>query len=154
MLGRSVSLKPLQPRRFLNLPFSPSVRIASVHYLSCKTLLRPSVAKFLPNSVGSKFVSDRDHLHRYMATETRMPSARESRNADFTTKQITLSDGSTATYEAFQGQIEKPVMDECHYELIRLPNQLEAVVISDPETDKASAAMDVRVGHLSDPEDL
>jgi predicted Zn-dependent peptidase len=35
-----------------------------------------------------------------------------------------------------------------------LENGLEALVISDPKCDKASAAMDVKVGHLSDPEDL
>ena len=38
--------------------------------------------------------------------------------------------------------------------LILLPNGMEALLISDPTTDKASAALDVRVGHLSDPEDL
>lgn len=31
---------------------------------------------------------------------------------------------------------------------------MEVLLISDPTTDKASASMDVRVGHLSDPEDL
>lgn len=35
-----------------------------------------------------------------------------------------------------------------------LENGLEVLVISDPKADKASAAMDVKVGHLSDPEDL
>lgn len=35
-----------------------------------------------------------------------------------------------------------------------LPNGLEAIVVSDDKADKASAAMDVGVGHLSDPEDL
>lgn len=35
-----------------------------------------------------------------------------------------------------------------------LENGLEALVVSDPKTDKAAAAMDVKVGHLSDPEDL
>ena len=35
-----------------------------------------------------------------------------------------------------------------------LENGLEALVVSDPKADKASAAMDVKVGHLSDPEDL
>lgn len=31
---------------------------------------------------------------------------------------------------------------------------MEVLLISDPKADKASAAMDVKVGHLSDPEDL
>ena len=35
--------------------------------------------------------------------------------------------------------------------LIRLRNGLEALVISDPATDKSAAALTVRVGHLSDP---
>jgi hypothetical protein len=35
--------------------------------------------------------------------------------------------------------------------LVRLANGLEALVISDPEADKAAAALTVRVGHLSDP---
>lgn len=38
--------------------------------------------------------------------------------------------------------------------LIMLENGMECLLISDPTTDKASAAMDVAVGHLSDPEDL
>lgn len=38
--------------------------------------------------------------------------------------------------------------------LIMLENGMEVLLISDPTTDKASAAMDVKVGHLSDPEDL
>lgn len=35
-----------------------------------------------------------------------------------------------------------------------LENGMEALLISDAKTDKASASMEVRVGHLSDPEDL
>lgn len=31
---------------------------------------------------------------------------------------------------------------------------MEVLLIHDPLTDKAAAAMDVRVGHLNDPEDL
>lgn len=48
--------------------------------------------------------------------------------------------------------------DFCHSarsgRLIMLENGMEALLISDPTTDKAAAAMDVKVGHLSDPEDL
>lgn len=38
--------------------------------------------------------------------------------------------------------------------LIMLENGLEALLIRDEKTDKASAALDVKVGHLADPEDL
>ncbi|SGY41131.1 BQ5605_C003g02474 [Microbotryum silenes-dioicae] len=38
--------------------------------------------------------------------------------------------------------------------LVMLKNGMEVLLISDPKADKAAAAMDVKVGHLSDPEDL
>lgn len=48
--------------------------------------------------------------------------------------------------------IETSQQDDRKYKLITLPNKLQCLLISDPTTDKASCAMDVRVGHLSDPE--
>ncbi|KAK4701450.1 insulysin, partial [Phenoliferia sp. Uapishka_3] len=57
-------------------------------------------------------------------------------------------------YAVFGGEIEKSPNDDRAYRLILLPNGMEALIISDPSTDKASAALDVKVGHLSDPEDI
>ena len=51
-------------------------------------------------------------------------------------------------------QLERPALDDRSYRVIRLPNQLEALLVHDAETDKASAAMDVNVGSFSDPEDM
>ncbi|KAM0952032.1 putative insulysin [Dioscorea sansibarensis] len=50
--------------------------------------------------------------------------------------------------------ILKPRIDKREYRRIVLPNSLEALLISDPETDKAAAAMNVSVGYFSDPEGL
>ncbi|KAI8639740.1 Metalloenzyme, LuxS/M16 peptidase-like protein [Parasitella parasitica] len=50
--------------------------------------------------------------------------------------------------------LEKPANDDRDYRLIKLLNQMEVLVISDPQTDRASAALDVHVGSLSDPEHL
>ncbi|KAJ0982675.1 hypothetical protein J5N97_010930 [Dioscorea zingiberensis] len=50
--------------------------------------------------------------------------------------------------------ILKPRTDKREYRRIVLPNSLEALLISDPETDKAAASMNVSVGHFSDPEGL
>lgn len=50
--------------------------------------------------------------------------------------------------------MEKPSLDIRSYRVIRLANQLEALIIHDPETDKASAALDVNVGSFSDPKDM
>lgn len=50
--------------------------------------------------------------------------------------------------------LERPALDDRSYRIITLSNQLEAILIHDPETDKASAALDVNVGSFSDWEDL
>lgn len=49
---------------------------------------------------------------------------------------------------------EKPLLDNREYKVIQLKNGLEALLIHDAETDKASAAIDVNVGSYSDPDDL
>ena len=51
-------------------------------------------------------------------------------------------------------RLDKPLLDDRSYRVIRLPNELEALLIHDPDTDKASAAMDVNVGSFSDEEDM
>jgi len=48
--------------------------------------------------------------------------------------------------------IEISEQDDRKYRHITLANQLQVLLIQDADTDKASAAMDVRVGQLSDPE--
>jgi len=51
-------------------------------------------------------------------------------------------------------KLEAPSLDDRSYRVIRLPNQLEVLLVHDAETDKASAAMDVNVGNFSDEEDM
>ncbi|KAI9316323.1 Metalloenzyme, LuxS/M16 peptidase-like protein [Dichotomocladium elegans] len=69
-----------------------------------------------------------------------------------------LSDAWSAsqdgTHYVFTKPIESPAIDDRAYRLIRLANQLEVLLISDPDTDRASAALDVHVGNLSDPDYL
>ncbi|ETP29654.1 hypothetical protein F442_21238 [Phytophthora nicotianae P10297] len=50
--------------------------------------------------------------------------------------------------------IDVSALDEREYETFTLCNSLQALVISDPKTEKSAAAMDVHVGHQSDPEEL
>lgn len=59
-------------------------------------------------------------------------------------------DSSAATAVA----IETSQSDKRLYKSLKLDNGLQCLLISDSTTDKASAAMDVRVGHLSDPSDV
>lgn len=46
--------------------------------------------------------------------------------------------------------LEKPSLDDRSYRVIELPNKLEALLVHDAETDKASASMSVDVGSFSD----
>lgn len=47
-----------------------------------------------------------------------------------------------------------PKVDNNLYRWIQLENGLQALVVSDLTTDKAAASADVRVGSLSDPQDI
>ncbi|XXQ37960.1 Insulin-degrading enzyme [Plasmodiophora brassicae] len=48
----------------------------------------------------------------------------------------------------------KSAEDRREYRIVTLPNDLKCILVSDPDTDKEAAAMDVQVGHFSDPDDL
>ena len=55
--------------------------------------------------------------------------------------------------DALASQIVQSPNDNREYKSFTLPNKLEILLISDPSTDKAAAALDVRVGSGSDPKD-
>ncbi|KAH8879202.1 peptidase M16 inactive domain-containing protein [Thozetella sp. PMI_491] len=50
--------------------------------------------------------------------------------------------------------LEMPSLDNRAYRVIQLPNELEALLVHDPDTDMASASLDVGVGSLSDDSDI
>ncbi|CAK1587423.1 unnamed protein product [Parnassius mnemosyne] len=50
--------------------------------------------------------------------------------------------------------IVKSQEDKREYRGLQLTNNLKVLLVSDPNTDKSAAAMDVNVGYLSDPEEL
>lgn len=56
------------------------------------------------------------------------------------------------SYNEFE--IEKPLTDYREYRYARLPNNLQAVLISDPKCDRAAAALSVKVGSLYDPANI
>jgi insulysin len=56
--------------------------------------------------------------------------------------------------ECLAERLEKPSLDNRSYRVIRLPNELQALLIHDPDTDKAAASLDVAVGSFSDAADM
>jgi len=56
--------------------------------------------------------------------------------------------------ERLTDRLETPSLDDRSYRVVKLPNQLEVLLVHDAETDKASAAMDVNVGNFSDEADM
>lgn len=65
-----------------------------------------------------------------------------------------LSTPSNLPYDVYRKPLEVSPLDDRSYRLLRLPNGLEALLVQDPKTDKSAAAVDVKVGHLSDPKEL
>lgn len=59
-----------------------------------------------------------------------------------------------APLERVADKMEKPALDNRSYRVVKLANELEALLIHDPETDKASGALDVNVGSFSDKDDM
>ena len=56
--------------------------------------------------------------------------------------------------ERVTDKLEAPALDNRSYRVIRLSNKLEALLVHDPDTDKAGAAVNVNVGSFSDDDDM
>jgi hypothetical protein len=84
---------------------------------------------------------------------TRVPLLPSSKRLS-TLATMTSSNHPMPPAELLTDKMETPALDDRSYRVIRLPNKLEALLVHDPETDKASAAMDVNVGNFSDREDM
>ncbi|GAA5999333.1 uncharacterized protein JCM10292_001210 [Rhodotorula paludigena] len=83
--------------------------------------------------------------------------ARESQPFDLSTLGggwATDTDSNGQPFAVLEREIEVSPNDDRKYRFLTLRNGLRALLISDPKTDKAAAALGVQVGHLSDPDDL
>ena len=102
---------------------------------SCLTCLSPS----LPTKPLGK-------RHLYTMASSRRDSLHKAGTP--------MREGIPHSVELVTDQLETPSLDDRTYRVIRLPNQLEALLVHDPQTDKASASMDVNVGSFSDEDDM
>ncbi|KAJ7172120.1 Metalloenzyme, LuxS/M16 peptidase-like protein [Mycena filopes] len=61
---------------------------------------------------------------------------------------------SVPPFSVFTKSLQKSPQDDREYQVIRLENGLEAMLVHDSKADKAAASLDVAVGHLHDPDDM
>ncbi|EAW14914.1 a-pheromone processing metallopeptidase Ste23 [Aspergillus clavatus NRRL 1] len=87
-------------------------------------------------------------LHPLPGSWTRRSFSR-SACAPFSAGNLTMG-----SIEHLTESLEKPELDDRSYRVIRLPNKLEALLVHDPDTDKASASVNVNVGNFSDADDM
>ncbi|KAI8985011.1 LuxS/MPP-like metallohydrolase [Trametes punicea] len=67
-----------------------------------------------------------------------------------TWKQIPAA-GDAPGFRVFEGELEKPSLDDRQYRVLELHNGLRAVVVHDPAADKAAACLALTVGYMLDP---
>jgi Insulinase (Peptidase family M16) len=65
-----------------------------------------------------------------------------------------LNNRAAPPLQRVANSMERPALDNRSYRVVKLQNELEALLIHDPETDKASGALDVNVGSFSDKDDM
>ena len=69
-------------------------------------------------------------------------------------KEVAGAGSGSRRVERVTERLETPSLDDRTYRVIRLPNELEALLVHDAETDKASASLDVNVGNFCDEDDM
>lgn len=120
---------------------------------------RPSNSLGLPVLRGNHFSTNATNAHTHLLQQ-RPALFQCSVSANFATTPRCLQMDSQQGSRPHRGtqclatDLEKPLLDDRAYKVIQLPNKLEALLIHDPDTDKASAALDVNAGSLSDDDAL
>ncbi|PWZ00255.1 hypothetical protein BCV70DRAFT_206508 [Testicularia cyperi] len=120
-----------------------------------RSMSRPSLSQSLSGPSGATPGSSRQMVTPAHSTAVTLGTAAfEGLPPGYEIKETLNGSKAAAPYAVFTKDLEISAQDDMRYRLVRLSNGLEALVIQDPKTDKSSAAMDIRVGHLSDPEEL
>jgi hypothetical protein len=100
----------------------------------------------LPAGGATAITRPRPHIYALPRSRLAFP--------DSTNMQEPVNQRTARPAERITDNMERPALDDRSYRVIMLPNQLEALLIHDPETDKASGALDVNVGSFSDSTDM
>jgi insulysin len=102
----------------------------------------------LKTLMGSAFLATTAASSSAMAA-----AASSSFSADVSSRALTEEQGRIL-FEPFSTHVEKSQGDDREYRSLTLSNDLRVLLISDPATSIAAAAIDVHVGSTSDPEDV
>lgn len=149
---RANSLPPpiaFPPPSTFDLPSSLQVRTLGV---TRRTPFRPNCLLLgPPTPFNSSFgvLLNRHFKPRYISTMS-TPSLPQTP----ATLESPLREHRHKPVERLTDDLETPSLDDRSYRVVKLPNQLEVLLVHDAETDKASAAMDVNVGNFSDADDM
>ncbi|KAK7517072.1 Metalloenzyme, LuxS/M16 peptidase-like protein [Phyllosticta citriasiana] len=143
------------------MPFPPSLCFRNVNRLKRSSALASSSALvalqrspwYCCPRLGGATIRCFSHAY-YSCRPAILPSASPLRPRYLSTTMAEPVNSRTALPERLAENMERPALDDRTYRVIRLPNQLEALLIHDSDTDKVSAAMDVAVGSFSDDDDM
>lgn len=94
----------------------------------------------------SSFVSSR--------SQNRIKGTLRIGRATLSTMPHTTDETAAPAVKLVTESLDKPSLDNRSYRIIELGNGLEALLVHDSETDKASASLDVGVGNFSDPTEM
>lgn len=132
--GRSNFLLPLSSYLRQPSPFRPHPRIyyrlSTRSFSRINSPLHPySRSQFMATLISNKHTETLDsNAWKYIPATSDLPA-----------------------YHVFLKPIEKPALDTREYQLLRLESGLQALLVHDKDADTSAAAMDIAVGHLSDP---
>ncbi len=109
----------------------------------------------LSSSVAGKILLGQPQkvLHQHINLSASLGSRRAFASLSTMTSLPKNDDGPLSS-DMPSTQLILPPSETRPHRLITLPNNIQVILIHDPECDKAAAAMDVGVGHLEDPENL
>lgn len=115
----------------------------SFHILTCLLLINLPIITRYPLPIAPSI-----HLDTPQPMDAAsLPSSRSSNNDWYPSSDLP----NYPSHSVYTKPLVLSAQDDRHYKLIRLENGLEALLIRDKAADKSTAALDVKVGHLSDP---
>lgn len=133
--------------------YKANVEPAILYRHSRPVSLLPLTSPLQPRSSSSSFYLDRSKVLGVSICKSHKLAINLKRFSTMTNAEKTPN-GFPNGIKLIASKLEQPDLDNRSYKVIQLPNKLEVFLVHDPDTDKASAALDVHVGNFSDKDNL